>query len=123
MGGTAPSLSLPHFAYFPFFAAFFFPCNLSLTPRSTAAPTPQKASAKQYRATTPPLIASTAAPLHSSNFCNIITRYIAVKDTVQEHIAKEIEEIYSRKTGGQVMAFQDLWRYKGRLVRGQEKTL
>ena len=46
-----------------------------------------------------------------------------MKDTVQEHIAKEIEEIYSRKTGGQVMAFQDLWRYKGRLVRGQEKTL
>jgi len=123
MGGTASSLSLPHFTYFQLFAAFFFPRNCSLTLRATAAPIRQKASAKQYHATTPPPIASTSAPLRSLTFCNIITRYIAVKDTVQEHIAKEIEEIYSRKTGGQVMAFQDLWRYKGRLVRGQEKTL
>ena len=59
----------------------------------------------------------------SCHYASSDCQYIAVKDTVQEHIAKEIEEIYSRKTGGQVMAFQDLWRYKGRLVRGLDKTL
>ena len=89
-----------------FFALRSSLCSSFLTPRNSGANT-----TKGFRKAI------------SSHYASSDCQYIAVKNTVQEHIAKEIEEIYSRKSGGQVMAFQDLWRYKGRLVRGQDKTL
>eukprot|EP00002_Diphylleia_rotans_P011112 TRINITY_DN21_c0_g1_i1.p1 TRINITY_DN21_c0_g1~~TRINITY_DN21_c0_g1_i1.p1 ORF type:complete len:321 (-),score=70.49 TRINITY_DN21_c0_g1_i1:230-1192(-) len=48
--------------------------------------------------------------------------YVDVTGTSQETIAKEIEEMAGRK-GIEGMSFQDVWRWKGRLVRGQEITL
>ena len=41
--------------------------------------------------------------------------------TLQEDIAKEIEKMASRK--GVAITFNDLWRYKARLIKGKEDTL
>jgi hypothetical protein len=87
-----------------FFALRSSLCSSVLTPRNSGANT-----TKGFRKAI------------SSHYASSDCQYIAVKHTVQEHM--EIEEIYSGKSEGQVMAFQDLWRYKGRLVRGQDKTL
>jgi phytanoyl-CoA hydroxylase len=49
-------------------------------------------------------------------------KYIEVKGTSQETIAKEIEEILERR-GIDGVSYQDVWRGKARLVGGVEDTL
>jgi len=47
--------------------------------------------------------------------------YIDVEGTTQEIIAREVEQMVTRK--GFNCDFQDVWRYRSRLVRGEEHTL
>jgi len=47
--------------------------------------------------------------------------YIDVEGTTQENIAREIEQMASRK--GINCDFKSVWKYKSRLVRGEEHTL
>lgn len=54
---------------------------------------------------------------YAASECN----YIDVEGTTQENIAREIEEISSRK--GFLLDFKSIWKYRSRLVRGEEHTL
>jgi len=54
---------------------------------------------------------------YASSECN----YIDVEGTTQENIAREIEQIASSK--GIDCDFQSIWKYRSRLVRGEEHTL
>lgn len=54
---------------------------------------------------------------YAASECN----YIDVKGTTQENIAKEVQEMASRR--GFESDFQALWKYRSRLVRGKELTL
>ncbi|KAI8806840.1 phytanoyl-CoA 2-hydroxylase in complex with iron and 2-Oxoglutarate [Cladochytrium replicatum] len=56
---------------------------------------------------------------YASSFCE----YVDVKGTLQEEIAKEVEEIAKRKAGGMEVPFQAVWQIKGRLVKGNEGTM
>ena len=49
-------------------------------------------------------------------------RYIEVRGTSQEVIAREIEDLLERR-GLQGMKYEDVWRMKARLVGGEEDTL
>ncbi|XP_047001352.1 phytanoyl-CoA dioxygenase, peroxisomal-like [Schistocerca americana] len=47
--------------------------------------------------------------------------YIDVRGTTQENIAQEVLEITKRR--GVELTYQDVWKYRSRLVRGQEISL
>ncbi|RZF42678.1 hypothetical protein LSTR_LSTR001473 [Laodelphax striatellus] len=47
--------------------------------------------------------------------------YIEVKDTIQDSIAKEIEDMAKKR--GFSGSFKDIWQVRSRLVRGKENTL
>lgn len=58
----------------------------------------------------------------SCHYASADCHYIDVKGTVQAPIADEVEGISKRKAGMEV-DFCDVWRFKSRLVAGQEGTL
>ncbi|EDO41772.1 predicted protein [Nematostella vectensis] len=50
--------------------------------------------------------------------------YIDVKGTVQEEIAEEVVGVAKKKLGPDVsLTFQDIWKFRRRLVQGEEGTL
>lgn len=60
----------------------------------------------------------------SCHYASSECSYIDVTGTVQEELAREIEEMASKKIGSdERVPFQDIWRMKSRLVQGEEKTL
>ncbi|XP_019747420.1 phytanoyl-CoA dioxygenase, peroxisomal isoform X1 [Hippocampus comes] len=57
---------------------------------------------------------------YASSDCN----YIDVKGTTQENIENEVKEIASKKLPEAVgITFQDMWAFRGRLVKGEKRIL
>lgn len=54
----------------------------------------------------------------SVHYANSHCAFVDVKGTSQANIAKEVEEMALKKSGGLPVSFQDAWRYKSRLVQG-----
>lgn len=57
----------------------------------------------------------------SGHFAASECYYIDVKGTTQENIATEVEEMARKR--GTPLNIQDIWHHRGRLVRGEERTL
>lgn len=57
----------------------------------------------------------------SCHYASTHCTYAEMAGTLQEDIAKEVEAMASRK--GVQVTFNDLWRFKARLIRGKEDTL
>lgn len=58
----------------------------------------------------------------SCHYAGSECHYIDVRGTTQESLAKEVEEI-ALKRGVHGLEFRDLWKFRSRLVRGQEGNL
>ncbi|KAJ3227182.1 hypothetical protein HK099_003145 [Clydaea vesicula] len=58
----------------------------------------------------------------STHFASANCHYIDVKGTIQENIAKEVEEIAKRRFGDAV-PFDFIWKVRSRLVAGEDGTL
>ncbi|XP_066136569.1 phytanoyl-CoA dioxygenase, peroxisomal isoform X2 [Saccopteryx bilineata] len=59
----------------------------------------------------------------SCHFASSNCYYINVKDTSQENIEKEIVALAEKMFGVKDVALKDIWRIRGRLVRGQRLNL
>eukprot|EP01137_Pigoraptor_chileana_P030710 Opistho-2@17578 len=59
----------------------------------------------------------------SCHFAGTQCHYIDTEGTVQELLAKEIELMASKRMKGIEITFSDLWRFKSRLVQGEDGTL
>ncbi|XP_022110313.1 phytanoyl-CoA dioxygenase, peroxisomal-like isoform X1 [Acanthaster planci] len=60
----------------------------------------------------------------SCHYSSAECHYIDVQGTVQQNIADEVIEIVKRKYGTDLdFKFEDAWRFKSRLVQGQEVSL
>lgn len=57
----------------------------------------------------------------SCHYASTHCEFYEVKGTMQEEIATEIEGIAARR--GVQVSFQDVWRLKSRLIKGNEDTL
>jgi len=58
----------------------------------------------------------------SCHYASTSCQFIKVTGTMQQDIAREIEEIIKRK-GFEGVSFNDVWRMKSRLIQGKEGTL
>lgn len=60
----------------------------------------------------------------SCHYASSDCHYVDVKGTVQENVAEEIRELAEKRMGKDIgFDFRDLWRMKGRLVRGEAGNL
>lgn len=57
----------------------------------------------------------------SCHYASTSCIYTEMEGTLQEELAKEIEEMAKRK--GAAVSFNDIWRAKSRLIQGKEDTL
>ncbi|CAF0832201.1 unnamed protein product [Adineta ricciae] len=59
----------------------------------------------------------------SCHYADSACEYIECKDGVQDFISKEVTDIFRKKTGLQDAQFEDVWRIKSRLVKGERINL